>query len=174
MLALRNFFLTVLLGTLALLPTPVAAQITVSFYSHELGTSFPHAFIVLSGTPLRGGAAISTNYGFTAKSVTPSILMGSVTGIVESVEPKYVTSSDRQFAVTISDAQYDALLVLVDKWRKLPGKSYNLNRNNCIHFVGDAALVLGLKVFVDPKLVKRPRSFLLSLIALNPWVKGKS
>ena len=94
-------------------------------------------------------------------------------GIVESVDLKYVARSDRQFSVAISDAQYDALLILVEKWRKLPGKSYNLNRRNCIHFVGEAAHTLGLKVFVDPKLVKRPRSFLQSLIALNPWVKAK-
>jgi hypothetical protein len=174
MLRSRNFFLTVLLGLLALLPSPAAAQITVSFYSHELGSSFPHAFIVLSGKPVRGGELAATNYGFTAKSVSPSILMGSVTGIVESVDSKYIASSDRQFTVKVSDAQYDALLALVDRWRQLPGKSYNLNRKNCIHFVAEVAQTLGLKVFVDPKLIKRPRSFLLSLISLNPWVKGKS
>ncbi len=174
MLAFRNLFLTALLALLALQPRPVAAQVSVSFYSHELGSSFPHAFIVLSGAPVRGGALAASNYGFTAKSVSPSILMGSVTGIVESVDSKYIASSDRQFAVTISDGQYDALIALVDRWRHLPGKSYNLNRRNCIHFVAEVAQTLGLKVFVDPKLIKRPRSFLLSLISLNPWVKGKS
>jgi hypothetical protein len=174
MLGMRNFFFHAVIVLLALLPVQARAQVVVGFYSHELGSTFPHAFITLSGTPARGGTPLATNFGFTAKSVTPAILMGSVAGEVESLKPSYVASSDRQFAVTISDAQFDALLALVDKWRKLPGKSYNLNRRNCIHFVGEAAQVLGLKVVIDKKFVKKPRSFLLSLIALNPWVKGKT
>jgi hypothetical protein len=172
MLWMRNTFLGLLLGLLAFLPAQAHAQILVSFYSHDLGSTFPHAFFTLSGTPNRGGAPVAVNYGFTAKSLSPAILMGSVVGEVETLSAKYVESSDRQFTVKISDAQYDALLGLVDKWRKIPGKSYNLNRRNCIHFVGEVALLLGLKVIINSTNVKKPRAFMMSLIALNPWVKG--
>lgn len=171
---MRNHFLGFLFALLATLPAQAHAQILVSFYSHDLGSTFPHAFFTLSGTPNRGGAQVATNYGFTAKSLSPAILMGSVVGEVETLSAKYVEGSDRQFTVKISDLQYDSLLALVDKWRKLPGKSYNLNRRNCIHFVGEAAQVLGLKVVIDSRNVKKPRAFMLSLIALNPWVKGPS
>jgi hypothetical protein len=172
MLWLRNIFLGLMLAVLATVPGQARAQILVSFYSHDLGSTFPHAFFTLTGTPNRGGAAVSTNFGFTAKSLTPAILMGSVVGEVETLSSKYVESSDRQFTVKISDAQYDALLALIDKWRKTGGKSYNLNRRNCIHFVGEAAQLLGLKVNINSQNVKKPRAFMLSLIALNPWVKG--
>lgn len=169
---MRNHFLGFLFALMALFPAQAHAQILVSFYSHDLGSTFPHAFFTLSGTPNRGGAPVVTNYGFTAKSLSPAILMGPVVGEVETLSAKYVESSDRQFTVKISDAQYDALLALVDKWRKVPGKSYNLNKRNCIHFVGEAAQLLGLKVDINSKNVKKPRAFMLSLIALNPWVKG--
>ncbi len=154
----------------AALPGLARAEIVVAFYSHELGSTFPHAFVTVKGTS-ETGAAVDTNYGFTAKSVSPAILMGSVAGEIELLTPKYVASSDKQFAVRISDAQHAALLVVVEKWRNRPGKSYNLDKANCIHFVGEIAMALGLKVVFEKKLIKKPRGFLRSLIALNPWVK---
>lgn len=165
----KSFFALFLLA-LALLPAAASAQITVAFYSHELGSSFPHAFIVLKGTPESGGAPVDLNFGFTAKSVSPAILMGPVFGIVESAKPAYVRHSDRKFEMTISDQKYAALMALIEKWKTLPGKSYDLNHRNCIHFVGEAAEVLGLKVVFDQKLMKRPRSFLENVMRLNPML----
>ena len=157
----------------AQLPATAFAQITVAFYSHELGNSFPHAFIVLKGTPEAGGAPIDVNFGFTAKSVTPAILMGPVTGVIKPANPGYIRNSDRKFAFPITDQQYAALMALVEKWKMLPGKSYDLNRRNCTHFVGEAAQALGLKVNFDPKLMKRPRSFLENVIRLNPGLLAR-
>jgi hypothetical protein len=164
--------LALVLLLLALLPTAARAQITVSFYSHELGSSFPHAFIVVQGAPQAGGPPVDANYGFTAKSVTPALLMGSVAGVVESAKPSYIESSDRKFSLRISDAQYAGLMGVVTKWKTLPGKSYNLNTRNCIHFVGEAAQALGLKVIFDKKLLKKPRSFLEFVMKLNPSIGG--
>jgi hypothetical protein len=166
---LRKLFFSFLL---LLMPFPAAAEVVVAFYSHDFGSSFPHAFITVKGTLDRGGPPIDTSYGFTAKSLTPAILMGPVVGKVETLEPKYVASSDQQFAVKISDAQYDAMLAVVAKWRNQTGKSYSLNKHNCVHFAGEIAQAFAIKVVFDPKLMKKPRSFLLSLISLNPWVKG--
>ncbi len=153
----------------ALLPGAAHAQITVAFYSHEFGSTFPHAFFTVQGKTSKG-ELVDTNYGFTAKSVSPAILMGPVAGMIEISKPSYVKSSDRQFAVSISDDQYAQLLAHVEKWRTMPGKSYSLNTRNCIHFVGGAAQVLGLKVVFEKKLIKKPRSFLLALKGLNPWL----
>lgn len=158
---------------LAFSPAVANAQITVAFYSHELGSSFPHAFIVVSGTPEAGGPPVNVNFGFTARSVTPAILMGPVFGKIEAASPAYVRNSDRKFAFAISDRQYVELTALVEKWRALPGKSYDLNHRNCIHFVGEAAQILGLKVVFDRKLIKRPRSFLENIIRLNPVLAGR-
>jgi hypothetical protein len=153
---------------LALLPTPVAAQIVVSFYAHELGSSFPHAFVIVKGVRETGGAPIDTNFGFTAKSLSPALLFGSVVGVVETVTPRYVASSHLQFTLTVTDAQYAALNAVVTKWRSLPGKSYNLNHHNCVHFVGEAAQAVGLRVNYDQALIKKPRSFLQAVLKLNP------
>jgi hypothetical protein len=65
------------------------------------------------------------------------------------------------------------VLTVVERWRTRPGKSYNLNKSNCIHFVGEVAQAVGLKVVFEKALIKKPRSFLLSLVTLNPWLKGK-
>lgn len=165
--------IALVLFALFLLPHSVRAQITVAFYSHELGSSFPHAFIVLKGTPQAGGAPVDINFGFTARSVTPAILMGPVSGKIEAAKPAYVRHSDRKFAFTISDQQFDQLMALVEKWRTLPGKSYDLNKRNCIHFVGEAAQILGLKVIFDKSLIKTPRSFLESIIRLNPMLASR-
>lgn len=160
-----------LILALLLLPAPAAAQVVISFYSHDLGATFPHAFITLRGKT-SDGRVVDTNYGFTAKALTPAILMGSVGGKVETSTPAYVASSDRQFSLPLDDRQYASVMSLVDKWRTMPGKSYNLNKRNCIHFVGEVAQAVGLKVVFDKSLLKKPKSFLHSLVALNPWLKG--
>ncbi len=157
---------------LFLLPAPAAAQVVLSFYSHELGSSFPHAFVALKGKT-EDGREVDTNYGFTAKALTPAILMGSVAGVVEISKPSYVASSDRQFSVRLDDRQYHDVLTVVERWRTRPGKSYNLNKSNCIHFVGDIAQSVGLKVVFNKALIKKPRSFLLSILSLNPGLRGQ-
>ena len=171
MTAFRKSFLIFAALFAALMPGGAAARVVVGFYSHDFGSSFPHAFVTVKGTLDRGGPAIDTNYGFTAKSVTPAILMGPVAGVLESVEAKYVEKSDRQFQVTLSDDQYDALITLVAKWRALPGKSYSLNKRNCVHFVMEAAVLLGLSVNRKSKLFKKPKSFVLEMMTLNPDLK---
>ncbi len=168
---LRKPFVWLFLLALALLPISARAEVVVSFYSHDLGSRFPHAFFTVKGALERGGV-IDANYGFTAKSVTPAILMGPVAGEVEDMTPEYIAKSDKQFSVKVSDAQYDALMALVAKWKAIPGKSYSLNKRNCVHFVGEAAQVVGLNVFFDPKLMKKPKTFLLAIIERNPRLKG--
>lgn len=162
----RKLLLTLML---VMLPLPLRAQVTVHFYSHELGSSFPHAFFVVEGR-LQTGETVDGNYGFTAKSVTPAILLGSVAGHVETAKPDYVRRSDRRFSLPVSDAQYAALMGVVRRWRAIPGKSYNLNTRNCIHFVGEAAQAIGLKVLFEKALLKKPRSFLERVRALNPGI----
>jgi hypothetical protein len=165
------FLRSLLILCAMLFAVPAQAGAVVSFYSHEFGKHFPHAFITIEGRLDRGGEALNANYGFTAKSVTSALFMGNVAGEIEVLSAKYVTNSDRQFSLAISDSQYDALIAAITKWRDAPGKSYNLNSRNCVHFAGELARTLGLKVFNDPSLSKKPRKFLVSIKALNPGLK---
>jgi len=156
-------------------PAPAPAAVEIAFYSRELGgNNFPHAFVTLRGTVDATGEAVDTAYGFTARHVTPAILMGSVTGEVVIETPRQVARSDRQFALTLTDDQYRAVLAVVERWRSRAQPSYNLNRRNCVHFVAELAAVLGLRVENHRRLMKRPRSFLEHVRGLNPQLTNSS
>ena len=151
------------------LPAQALAAVEIAFYSRELGgNNFPHAFVALRGTVDSTGEVVDTSYGFTAKSVTPALLFGSVSGEVVVEGPEQIARSDRQFAVTLTDEQYAAVMALIESWRSREQPSYNLNRRNCVHFVADLAQAVGLRVEYVGRLMKRPRSFLLHVRSLNP------
>ena len=148
---------------------PALAAVEIAFYSRELGgNNFPHAFVALHGTVDATGEQVDTTYGFTAHSVTPAILWGSVTGEVVVEGERQRARSTRQFALTLTDERYHAVMAVVDQWRNMPQPSYNLNHRNCVHFVAELARTVGLRVEEVPGLMKRPRSFLLHVRSLNP------
>ena len=148
-------------------PAAAAAAVEISFYSKEFGSSFPHAYVRLSGTIDATGEPVEANYGFTATHVSPAVLMGSVKGEVMSVDQTYIAKSDRHFSIVLSDAEYGAVLATVERWRDLQQPSYNLNRNNCVYFVADVAATLGMTAETPRPLMKKPRSYLESLGRAN-------
>ena len=151
------------------LPAQALAAVEIAFYSRELGgNNFPHAFVALHGTVDSTGEVVDTSYGFTAKAVTPALLFGSVSGEVVVEGPEQIARSDRQFAVTLTDEQYREVMAVVEAWRNREQPSYNLNRRNCVHFVGGLAEAIGLRVEYVGRLLKRPRSFLQHVRSLNP------
>lgn len=157
------FGLVLLLG----LSAPCFAAVEIAFHSRELGGSFPHAFIRLSGSVDATGEPVDVAYGFTARAVSPAILFGSVAGEIFVEGERRVQESDRQFRLTLTDDQYRTVLAVVDEWRNRRQPSYNLNRANCIHFVAAVATALGLRVELVPGLMRRPRSFLIHQRDLN-------
>ena len=163
---------------LLLHPATAFAAVRVSFYSHEFGSNFPHAFITLEGQDDRTGQKINANYGFTATHISPGILLGPVKGEVFSREPAkeagYIAASDRHFSFDLSDAEYDSLLARIDKWRNLKQPSYDLNRQNCVHFVADMAAALGMSADTPKALMKKPRSYTEHLTRTNlGWLKAR-
>ena len=148
---------------------PAVAAVEIAFYSRELGgNNFPHAFVALHGTVDSSGEQVNTSYGFTAHSVTPALLFGSVTGEIVVEGESQMARSTRQFAFTLSEERYRAVMAVIEEWRNRPQPSYNLNHRNCVHFVSDLARAAGLRVEEIPRLMKRPRSFLLHVRELNP------
>ena len=124
--------------------------------------------MTLSAVTHATGEQVNISYGFTAHSVTPALLFGSVTGEVVVEGERQMARSTRQFAVMLSDERYRAVMAVVDSWRNRPQPSYNLNHRNCVHFVAELARAAGLNVDDAPGLMKRPRSFLLHIRSLNP------
>lgn len=149
---------------------PAQAAVTITFWNHELGNSFPHAFVTLRGTPDAGGDPVDLSVGFTAKAVTPALLWGTVAGKIERPTTSYMNGSHAQFSVVLSDAQYTAELALITAWDDTLGgdSHYNLGKRNCIHFVEEAARAAGLTGLDQPKLMKKPRSYLQAVAAANP------
>ncbi len=147
---------------------PAQAAVTITFWSHELGNSFPHAFFTMRGVADAGGAPIDANFGFTAKSLTPALLFKPVAGKLDIAKPFYVKGSDAQFSVVMTDAQYAAVLALVDAWSEgKPDSVYRLSDHNCVHFVKEAARLVGLTDLDQPKLMKKPRSYLKAVLSAN-------
>ncbi|HYD12603.1 MAG TPA: hypothetical protein VEC11_07130 [Allosphingosinicella sp.] len=136
------------------------AAVEIRFHSKDFGATFPHAFIVLTGTLDATGEPVDANFGFTVRNlIGPSALFGAVEGIVESAEPPYIESANFHFALMLSDDEYRRVMALVERWRALPQPSYRLMRRNCVSFVAEIATLLGLSA--DPRgLMRRPRAFL--------------
>jgi hypothetical protein len=164
-----------LLALLAMVAaSPAAAAVSITFYSKELSTSFPHAFVVVEGALDRGGPRIREDYGFSAKTISPAILWGKVKGVVlNDHTDSYVKASDAHFTLTLSDAEYGQVMATVERWRTAKQPSYDLEKANCVHFVGQLAAALGMQVDTK-KLMKKPRSFLEALTARNrAWLQGR-
>lgn len=154
--------------------SPAAAAVEISFYSREWGNTFPHAFITLRGVDDRTGEAVDASYGFTAKNVSPAVLMGPVRGEIVSSTPDYIAKSDEHVRFTLTDSEYDVVLATVERWRSFKQPSYNLNRQNCVFFIAHVAEDLGMTAETPKALMKKPRSYSESLVRANwAWLMGR-
>ena len=155
---------------------PAAAEVTMSFHSFNgsvLFGRYPHTFVVLEGTVESTGEVVEENYGFTAKSVSTRILSGPVEHDVMVEEDKYIRKTNRHFTVTIDEDQLARVRATMREWRNAPGKYYDLDKRNCIHFVGAMAQIVGLKVSYPDNMTRRPKKWLNHITALNPRLGAK-
>ncbi len=145
---------------------PARAAVTITFWSHELGDDFPHAFYSLRGVPDAGGPPVDISYGYTLRTVSPAALFGSVPARLDLTTKGYMRRSDAQFSLTLTDAQYRDMVSLAYEWSQ-PAVRYELNGRNCVHFTKEAARRLGLVGIEQPRLMKKPRSYMKALAAAN-------
>jgi len=144
------------------------AEVTLTFYSHHFGTygfgvTFPHAYVRLTGTTKADAKPVNANFGFTAQTISPSIMWEPVEGYVISMPDDYMAMSQPHLSLPISDEQYRSVLALVDRWRKYSQPSYNLDSKNCVTFVKEIAMALRLPASNDAKFIRDPRGFLEDL-----------
>lgn len=161
--ALMIRILLAVLGAIALAASPAHAEVEVRFYSRDLGEVFPHAFF-----EVEGNGVPKRNYGFSAKTISPAILFGPVRGEIVEVSEAYVAKSRHHFTLTVDTAGYRRLLALVEEWRNRPGRSYDLNKANCVSFVAAAVRLLGLRTNPATRFGGKPKSFLTEVARLNP------
>lgn len=159
------------------LAQPAAAQVQVSFHSFNgsvLVGRYPHTFVVFEGTLQDTGARVKENFGFTAKRVTPAILSGPVEHAIWVEDEKWIGRTNRHFTLTVDDATYRRMRAEVETWRNAPGKFYDLDTRNCIHFVGRIAELGGLKVDFPKDLLRKPRAWLNRVSSLNPHLGARA
>ena len=170
--------LSILLAVMALGWAPHAfAKVELSFHSFNgsvLVGRYPHAFIVLQGTLDETGEEVNENYGFTAKNVSPAILNGPVYHDISIEKAKYLKKTNRHFTIQISDQQYREIVAEMRAWRDKPGKFYDLDKRNCIHFVGRMAQIVGLKVEYPEDMLRRPKKWLNHITGLNPKLRAQA
>lgn len=163
-------------AALSLAWSPAAfAKVVVTFHSFNgsvLVGRYPHAFVAFDGT-LADGTKVRENYGFSAKSVTPAILSGPVDSVVFSEKDKWLKKTNRHFSVTVSDAKFREMKDEIFRWANAPPKFYDLEKRNCIHFVGRMAEMVGLKVEYPSDMLRRPRNWLNHVSGLNPRLGAK-
>jgi hypothetical protein len=150
------------------LASGACAEVTLTFYSHHFGTyglniTFPHAYVELSGTTGADAKPVKANFGFTAQTISPSILWDSVEGSVISLPDDYIAMSKPHLSLPISDQQYRTVLAVVDRWRKYPQPSYSLDTHNCVTFVKEIAIALQLPASNNVEFIRSPKEFLEDL-----------
>ena len=158
----------------AALAAPASAAVTIAFYSHDLrlidgaGTDFPHAFVTLDGTD-SSGAPVHAEYGFSARNIFVNVLWEPVDGALDEgpLSATYMAEATRHFSLVLSDAQYRAVVDVVRKWASWPQPSYDIDSHNCVTFVKEIAVAVGLAVSDDRKFVRQPRQFLADMAARN-------
>jgi hypothetical protein len=150
----------------ACLPAVGHAEVLARFYSRDFGSVFPHAFFEVEGPGVP-----KKNYGFTAKTVTPAILMGSVAGKIIEMQPGYVAKSRLHFTIRLSDDEYRKLMGVVANWGGRKQPSYDLYKANCVSFVRDALHTLGVRTNPQTRFLGKPKSFLTEVQGLNSQLR---
>ena len=164
------------LAALAAWSAPAQAEVEVSF--HSFGGSFfsgryPHAFVAFDGKLDDTGEVIHENYGFSARSAGPGVLVGPVAHGMYSEKEKYLRTTNRHFTITVSDATYRRMKQEVAAWRDAPGKYYELDTRNCLHFVGRIAEIAGLKTEYPRDMIRKPKQWLNYVVQLNPQLGAR-
>ena len=175
--SVRTALVRALLALVALVfwHAPALAAVQVHFHSFNgafLGR-YPHTFVVFDGTLDATGERIYENYGFSARSATPDVLLGPVAHGMYSENDRYVRTTNRHFSITVSDATYQRMKAEVIAWRDAPGKYYDLDTRNCIHFVGAIAQLGGIRIDYPKEMLRRPKAWLNHISALNPQLGAR-
>lgn len=172
----RAWTALVLFALLLAFAPAAQARVEVHFQSFNgslFGGRFPHAFVVFEGTLDETGEPVFENYGFSARRVSPAVLRGPVEHVVMVEEDRYIHSTNRHFTVPVSDATYRRMKAEMIAWRDAPGRYYDLDTRNCIHFVGRMAQLAGLSVDYPDKLLRKPRAWLNHIATLNPEIPSR-
>jgi hypothetical protein len=165
-----------LVAALAGWTLPARAAVEVHFHSFNgsmFAARYPHTFVVFEGTLEATGERVFENFGFSARSATPDVLLGPVAHKIYTEDDRYIRTTNRHFSITVSDDTYRRMKDEVVAWRDAPGRYYDLDTRNCIHFVGRIAALAGLRVDYPKGLLRKPKAWLNHITTLNPHLGAR-
>lgn len=152
-------------------PTIAEARVRVSFHSFN-GSVFwgryPHAFVVFDGTLEDTGARVRENFGFSAIYTSQAITNRPAEHEIIVENEETIPETNLHFTITLSDARYRQMRDEVERWRNHPGRYYDLDERNCIHFVARMAELAGLQADVPQSYLRRPKAWLNYVTRNNP------
>lgn len=173
---IRRKLALLVLAVLALLVLAPSAQAQVSVAFHSFNGSvlwgrYPHTFVVFDGT-LDTGQRIRENFGFSAKHTSQAITNGPAEHEIIVEDWDTVEDTNLHFTINVTDAQYRALRAEVERWRNYPGRYYDLDERNCIHFVAALAQIVGVQADVPERFLRRPKAWLNYVTRNNPQLRA--
>ncbi len=151
--------------------TPAQAEVRVSFQSFNgsvLWGRYPHTFVVFEGRLDDTGTRVHENFGFSAKYTSQAITNGPAEHEIVVEDDDTIPDTNRHFTVTVSDAKYREMRAEVERWRNYPGRYYDLDERNCIHFVAALAEMVGIRADVPQEYLRRPKAWLNYVTRNNP------
>ncbi|AKQ41893.2 hypothetical protein CP97_07420 [Aurantiacibacter atlanticus] len=149
---------------------PASAQVDAHFHSFNgsvLWGRYPHTFVVFEGR-MEDGTVVNENFGFSARNTSAAITSGPAEHMILTETERTIGRTNRHFSITLTDAEYRRMKVEVIAWRDYPGPYYDLDDNNCIHFVARLAELAGLDVDVPEQYLRRPKAWLNYIARRNP------
>ena len=155
--------------------SPAQADVQVSFHSFNgsvMWGRYPHTFVVLEGE-LADGTRVDANYGFSARYTSQAITSGPAEHMIMTETERTIAQTNRHFTMSVTDQQYRRLLATVLAWRDYPGDYYDLDENNCIHFVAALARVVGLQADVPDEFIRTPKAWLNYITRKNPQLGAR-
>ena len=160
----------------ALLAHPAAAEVSMEFHSFNgsvLFGRYPHTFVVFRGALDDTGEVVDENWGFSAKESSLAALSGRpVEHMMLTEKPSMIAKTNTHFTLRLSDEKFREIKREIIAWRDHPGKYYELDTRNCIHFVGRLAELAGIKVDYPRELLRKPKAWLNHVSGLNPQLRA--
>ena len=167
-----RFFLLLAASLVATLTLSVPARAEIDVHFHSFNGSiffgrYPHTFVVFEGT-LGDGTQVNENFGFSARSTSAAIRSTPAEHMILIEDAETIEDTNRHFSVSVSDEDYRKLRAEVMRWRDYPGKYYDLDERNCIHFVAALARMAGLSADVPSRYLRKPKAWLNYISQRNP------
>lgn len=154
-----------------MLAVPAQAAVEVHFHSFNgsvLWGRYPHTFVMFEGVLDDTGQTVSENFGFSAKYTSQAITNNPAEHEIIIEEEDTIEDTNHHFSVIVSDAKYREMRAEVERWRNYPGRYYDLDERNCIHFVAALVEMVGVRADVPERFLRRPKAWLNYVTLNNP------